>query len=160
MSIAPRRATPALLQIDAILRRLIGRDALTEVCRFLRHEFSHFAWVGVYQKDGEVLRLAGWNGPAPTEHTVIALDRGVCGRAAREGRTIVVDDVRAAPEYLACFFETRAEIVVPVRDPSGVLGEVDIDGTSVAAFDRSDAQFLEAVAAKLAPVLATLPPPP
>ncbi len=154
MSVPPRRATPALLQVDAVLQRLGGADALTEVCRYLRQEFSHFDWVGVYRKDGERLRLAGWNGAAETEHTVIALDRGVCGRAARENRTVVVDDVRAAPEYLACFVDTRAEIVVPVRDRSGgVLGEIDIDGTSVGAFDASDAAFLESVAAKIAPVL-------
>ena len=56
---------------------------------------------------------------------------------------MIVDDVNADPNYLACFLETRAEIVVPVRLEGAVVGEIDIDGNSVRAFDASDRQFLE-----------------
>jgi len=57
--------------------------------------------------------------------------------------------VRSDPNYLACFLETRAEIVVPIRDEARVVGEIDIDGNAVRAFDGSDRRFLEAVAGKL-----------
>lgn len=154
MPVRDRQTTPSLLQVDAILKRLNGAAALSEVCRFLRHEFSHYRWVGVYRRDGATLVLEGWDGAAATEHTRIPIDRGVCGRAAREGRTVIVDDVRAAPEYLACFIETRSEIVVPIRDGNEVVGEVDIDGNEVGAYDESDRRFLEQVAQKLAAPLA------
>jgi L-methionine (R)-S-oxide reductase len=161
VSVPPRQTAPALLQIDAVLGRLQGKDALKEVCRYLRAEFPHYRWVGVYALHGETLRLAGWDGDQATEHTEIPLGQGVCGRAARERRTVVVDDVRTAPEYLACFLETRAEIVVPVMDGGTVLGEVDIDGNEVKAFDASDAAFLGRVAAKLvAPLRDVVDPPP
>lgn len=163
MTIPPRQVKPALLQIDAINLRLAGRNALQEVCRFLTHEFSHFRWVGIYRLDGDTLVLDGWDGPQPTEHTRIPLDRGICGQAARENRSVVVDDVRAAPEYLACFLETRAEIVVPIRSEGRVLGEIDVDGTAVKAFDVSDRRFLESAAAKLVvpiKIAAAEPPPP
>jgi GAF domain-containing protein len=158
MSLQSRQATPALLQVDAILARLDGADALTEVCRYLRHEFAHYRWVGVYRCDGPLLRLEGWNGPQATEHTVIPIGSGICGLAARENRTIVVGDVRARPEYLACFLETRAEIVVPIRRGSTVLGEIDIDGHEVNAFDDTDGRFLERVAERLVPVLGRINP--
>jgi L-methionine (R)-S-oxide reductase len=163
VSVAPRASTPALLQIDAILGRIDGRQALTEVCRFLHESFRHYRWVGVYRVDGAMLVLDGWDGPAATEHTRIPIERGICGQAARENRTVVVDDVRSAPEYLACFIETRAEIVVPIRDGERAIGEIDVDGNEVGAFDRTDSAFLEAVAAKLVgPVrrAATEPAPP
>ncbi|HTW55032.1 MAG TPA: GAF domain-containing protein [Thermoplasmata archaeon] len=163
MPVLPRAATPAVLQVDAIVARLSGRAALAEVCRFLRHSFPHYRWVGVYRRDGDALVLDGWDGPAPTEHTRIPIDRGVCGRAVREERTVVVDDVRTAPEYLACFRETRAEIVVPIRDGATVVGEIDIDGNEVSAFDASDRSFLETIAARLAGAVraaAAEPPPP
>lgn len=154
MSVPPRQVTPALLQVDAILGRLSGVQAIAEVCRFLRHEFSHYHWVGVYRKEGTELVLDGWEGDQPTEHVRIPIDKGLCGRAARENRTVIVDDVNAAPEYLACFLDTRAEIVVPIRATSGeVLGEIDIDGKVVKAYDVSDQRFLEQVAGKLAPAL-------
>jgi len=161
VSVPPRQTTPALLQIDAVLTRLQGKDALQEVCRFLRMEFPHYRWVGVYALDGETLRLSGWDGDQPSEHVEIPVGQGVCGRAAREKRTIVVDDVRTAPEYLACFLETRAEIVVPVMDGPTVLGEIDIDGNEVKAYDASDAAFLGQVAKKLVrPLQDVLAPPP
>jgi L-methionine (R)-S-oxide reductase len=161
MTVSPKATRPALLQIDAILARLSGAAALEEVCRFLRSSFPHYRWVGVYRRDGATLVLDAWQGNAPTEHTRIPIERGVCGRAVREGRTVIVDDVRSDPEYLACFLETRSEIVVPIRDASGVIGEIDIDGTVEAAFDGSDRTFLEAVATKLggAVALAAADPP-
>jgi L-methionine (R)-S-oxide reductase len=150
VSVPPRQTTPALLHVGAILSHLQGKDALQEVCRFLRAEFPHYRWVGVYALRGETLSLVAWEGDQPTEHVEIPLGRGVCGRAARERRTVVVDDVRADPDYLACFLETRAEIVVPVTDHGVVLGEIDIDGTAVKAFDATDASFLQKVAEKVA----------
>ncbi len=149
MSVSSRATTPALLQVDAILGRLAGRAALQEVCRFLRESFRHYRWVGVYRVEGTELVLDAWDGPAATEHTRIPIERGVCGRAVRENRTVVVDDVRAAPEYLACFLETRAEVVVPIREGDRVVGEIDIDGNEVGAFDRTDGTFLEQVARRL-----------
>jgi L-methionine (R)-S-oxide reductase len=159
MTIPAKASTPALLQIDAILTRLNGPAALEEVCRFLRSSFSHYRWVGVYRRDGATLVLDAWNGDQPTEHTRIPIERGICGRAAREGTTVIVDDVRSDPEYLSCFLETRAEIVVPIRTATQVLGEIDIDGNAVRAFDASDRAFLEAVATKLIRDVASAPPP-
>jgi L-methionine (R)-S-oxide reductase len=153
MTVRPRDATASLLQIDAVLARLSGRDALAEVCRFLRASHPAYRWVGVYRLDGKELALEAWDGPAATEHVRISVDRGVCGRAARDGRTVIVDDVRSDPEYLACFLETRAEIVVPIFDGGAVVGEIDIDGNEVGAYDASDRAFLERVAGRLATAL-------
>jgi len=69
---------------------------------------------------------------------------------------VIVDDVSADPDYLACFLETRSEIVVPIRAGGLVVGEIDVDGNSVKAFDASDGRFLELVAGKVAPILAAL----
>ncbi len=163
MSVRAQEARPSLLQIDAILSRLEGVDALHETCRFLTAAFPHYRWVGIYRVEGAELVLDAWDGPAPTEHVRIPIGQGVCGRAAREGTTVVVDDVREDPEYLACFVETRSEIVVPIRDGTRVLGEIDIDGTAVGAYDASDRAFLEEVAVRLARPLTgggAGPPPP
>jgi L-methionine (R)-S-oxide reductase len=163
VSVPERRAVPALLHVDSILSHLQGRAALSEVCRFLQAEFAHYPWIGVYRLEGDTLVLEAWEGAEATEHTRIPLARGICGQAARENRTVIVDDVSASPEYLACFLSTRSEIVVPVREGATVLGEIDIDGTRVKAFDASDRTFLERVAAKIAPavrVAASEPPAP
>jgi len=154
MTVPDRATTPALLQVDAILSRLSGRQALAEVCRFLRHSFPHYPWAGIYRVEGTDLVLDAWDGPRATEHSRIPIARGICGQAVRENRSVVVDDVRADPNYLACFLETRAEIVVPIHHEGVVVGEIDIDGNSVKAFDASDRRFLESVAAKLGAAVA------
>jgi GAF domain-containing protein len=78
------------------------------------------------------------------------MGRGICGAAATEKATIVVDDVNADPRYLACSLETRSEIVVPIMRGEQVLGELDIDSDKPAAFGPSDRALLERAAAALA----------
>ncbi|HET7685865.1 MAG TPA: GAF domain-containing protein [Candidatus Limnocylindria bacterium] len=124
----------------------------------LHERFAHYDWVGIYWVDpaGRELHLGPWVGPEATEHTVIPIGVGICGAAAASGRTEIVDDVNADPRYLACFTTTRSEIVVPIFDGGQVVGEIDIDGSDPAAYDETDARFLEEVAALLAPLRPTV----
>lgn len=117
----------------------------------LADAFEHYHWTGIYLLDGEELVLGPYVG-LPTEHQRIPLGRGICGAAASEGRSIVVDDVRADPRYLSCFLSTRSEIVVPILDGRRVIGEIDVDSDRPAAFGKADRLLLEAVAARLAPL--------
>jgi hypothetical protein len=68
--------------------------------------------------------------------------RGICGAAAAEKATIVVDDVNADPRYLACSLDTRSEIVVPIMRKGEVLGELDVDSDRPAAFGPEDKRLL------------------
>jgi len=110
-----------------------------------------YNWVGFYwlePDDPRTLELGAFVG-APTEHTRIPVSSGICGAAVALGDTIVVDDVRADPRYLACSMETKSEIVVPIRAHGRVVGEIDIDSHSAAAFGPADRAFLEACAASI-----------
>ena len=60
--------------------------------------------------------------------------------------TIVVDDVNTDPRYLSCSIKTRSEIVVPIFAGETIVGEIDIDSHTPAAFDDSDRTFLEETA--------------
>jgi L-methionine (R)-S-oxide reductase len=112
-----------------------------------------YTWVGIYLREGDELVLGPFVG-TPSPHTRIPLGRGICGAAATERRTIIVDDVRADPRYLACSLETRSEIVVPIIAGGRVLGEIDIDSDQHAAFDDTDRTLLERIAVALARRLA------
>jgi L-methionine (R)-S-oxide reductase len=116
----------------------------------------HYTWVGIYLLDGDELVLGPFVG-APSPHARIPLGRGICGAAATERRTIVVDDVRTDPRYLACSLETRSEIVVPIIADERVLGEIDIDSDRHAAFGEADRRLLAPIAAALAARLARPP---
>ena len=142
--------------IDRLQELLAGTSlsdkVLPQFCRELRAGISHYNWVGVYllEENDTMLVLHGWDGPAATEHVRIPIGQGICGLAAREAQTVIVDDVRADPRYLQCFLQTRAEIVVPIFSGGRVIGEIDIDSDRVAAFNATDRVFLEWCAGKLA----------
>jgi GAF domain-containing protein len=71
------------------------------------------------------------------------VSEGICGAAVATGETLVIDDVRADPRYLACSLETQSEIVVPIRVRGKIVGEIDIDSHARAAFGGADRNFVE-----------------
>jgi L-methionine (R)-S-oxide reductase len=137
----------------AILAERDPRSAMERTVAILKQELSDYTWVGIYLLEGDELVLGPFLGK-PSPHTRIPLGSGICGAAATQRATIVVDDVNADPRYLACSVETKSEIVVPIMDGGRVLGEIDIDSDRPAAFGAADRTLIEAVAALLAPRIA------
>ena len=80
--------------------------AMTQAVRLLKDAIPYYSWVGIYLLDGDELVLGPFLGK-PSPHTRIPLGRGICGAAATEKTTIVVDDVNADARYLACSIETQ-----------------------------------------------------
>ena len=137
---------------DSVAAAGDAQRAMEEAVRVLAAERPNYTWTGIYMLDGHELVLGPFVGK-PSPHTRIPLGRGICGAAATEKATIIVDDVNADPRYLACSIETRSEIVVPIMLDGNVLGEIDIDSDRPAAFGEDDRALLERVAALLAPRL-------
>ena len=79
----------------------------------------------------------------------IPLGQGVCGIAASEGKTQLVEDVHAFPGHIACDAVTNSELVVPVARDGHVIAVIDLDSPEPARFDAEDAAGIEAVAAML-----------
>lgn len=141
---------PLTDQILAAIAQAPDADAaMTEAVRLLKEGLPHFTWAGIYLLEGDELVLGPYLGK-PSPHTRIPLGRGICGAAATEKATIIVDDVNSDPRYLACSLETRSEIVVPIMRGPQVLGEIDIDSDRAAAFGEADRVLLERIAAALA----------
>ncbi len=142
------QAKEILVGLDTALGASRGKAAREAIVKFLVASVPTYSWTGIYAVDGNDLVLEAWAGPSPTEHTRIPLGKGVCGFAAKAGRTEIVSDVGKDPRYLQCFLSTKAEIVVPVLSQGQVVGEIDIDSDQLDAFSSVDKEFLEAVAKK------------
>jgi GAF domain-containing protein len=147
--------TPAVLDAESRIRHAIDAApdldaALRAAVAGLAASSARYHWVGIYRLEGDTLVIHDEIG-TPTPHRRIPLAQGLCGAAARERATIVVDDVRSDPRYLACSPATRSEIVVPIVAPDGrVFGEIDIDSDEPAAFGEADRGLVEALAAAIA----------
>ena len=110
------------------------------------HDTFGWWWVGFYRVVEDALVLGPFQGPMAC--TRIARGRGVCGTAWREDKTLLVPDVDSFPGHIACSSASRSEIVVPVHNADGIVTAVlDIDSTELSAFDDTDRQWLEKVAA-------------
>ena len=122
------------------------KDLMVGVCRLLHERMLKYSWVGFYMLEPganpPMLVLGAFVG-AMTPHRRIPLNQGICGAAATSGKTIVVDDVRKDPRYLACSLETKSEIVVPVFVKGEVVGELDIDSHFPAAFGPEDQKLVQ-----------------
>lgn len=147
------RHTAALTAIRSALAEAPNTpQAMQATVQLLAKHLPDYTWTGIYLLDGNELCLGPFVGK-PSPHTRIPLGRGICGAAAAEKATIIVDDVNADSRYLACSLDTKSEIVVPIMKDSEVLGELDIDSDRPAAFGPDDQRLLEQVAELLAPRL-------
>jgi len=121
-------------------------DLLFRICEFLKQEVYHYDWVGFYILDKEKNELV--LGPfvgKPTQHTHIAIGKGICGQVAANGQTMVVQDVKQVENYISCGLEVQSEIVVPVLKNGKFIAELDIDSHSPAPFNEEDNEFLAKV---------------
>lgn len=144
------QAKEVLKRLDSAVGSSSGHSTRELVVRLLNSEVPSYSWVGIYEVEGSDLVLDAWSGPAATEHTKIPIGRGVCGFAAKAGRTEIVSDVSKDPRYLQCFLSTKSEIVVPILSSGRVVGEIDIDSDQLDSFSSVDREFLEAVGRKVA----------
>jgi L-methionine (R)-S-oxide reductase len=121
-------------------------DLMQQMVKLLHERVLKYNWVGFYMlepgAEPPVLVLGAFEG-AMTPHTRIPLNQGICGAAASSGQTVVVDDVRKDPRYLACSLETKSEIVVPVFVNGKVVGELDIDSHFPAAFTPEHQELVQ-----------------
>ena len=129
-------------------------DPLSPIGSAVRYVASlspFFAWVGVYVLKGDTLELDPYLGE-PSEHTRIPIGVGVCGTAVATGQDQNIPDVRAISNYLSCSLKTRSELVVLIRDPrsKGILGQIDIDSHTPAAFSEELESQVRKVADELA----------
>ena len=103
-----------------------------------------FNWAGFYlMKDGALVLGPFQGKPAVSK---IQVGSGVCGTAALQRATQVVQDVHACENHIACDLNSRSEIVVPLEKNGRFFGVLDIDSPEVSRFDEEDQSGLEQAA--------------
>lgn len=129
-------------------------DKLEKICHLLDQEIPYYNWTGFYFKNGdkEELILGPYVG-APTDHTVIPFEKGICGQVAVSNETFVVSDVNKESNYLSCSIDTKAEIVVPIIKNGENIGQIDIDSHSLDPFTDEDRELLEWLCSEIAKII-------
>ena len=128
---------------DALLRKAVRLISVDE----------RFDWTGVYLLKEEELWLHNYVGE-PTDHAKIPVGSGICGRAVAERMNLNVPDVSAEDNYLVCNPDVLSEMVILIRAGDDILGQINLDSETKAAFTEDDEIALIGVADKLAEQLA------
>jgi L-methionine (R)-S-oxide reductase len=101
-------------------------------------------WVGFYFLRGQELILGPFQGkPACVR---IPLGKGVCGAAAAQQKTLIVDDVHQFSGHITCDAASNAEIVIPLLNNKQLFGVLDIDSPQLARFQAPEQAALEELA--------------
>lgn len=123
------------------------------------HSTFHFWWTGFYlvkDKTAPNTNAATANANAQLTNTLvlgpfqgpiactrIPYNKGVCGTAWAQNRTIIVPNVHEFPGHIACSSASNSEIVVPIRKNGEVIAVLDIDSIEYNTFDAIDRKYLE-----------------
>jgi L-methionine (R)-S-oxide reductase len=143
----------AVAALRGAFSRDVGRQALlTLAAERIRGAGAPYTSVYLYMLHGADLVLEAYAG-RETEHTRIAVGRGVCGTAVATGQDQNVPDVTAVANYLACNSWTRSELVVLIRRGSLILGQIDIDSDEPDPFTADEEEAVRKVADALAVLL-------
>ena len=110
----------------------------------LLNTLPNINWCGFYLLSGDRLFLGPFKGDVAC--TIIPLSKGVCGYAARNKQTVVVDDVNQFEGHIACSSLSKSEIVVPIIKNNQVVAVIDIDSPILDRFSEKEAMELEELA--------------
>lgn len=120
------------------------KDSLANLCNtsaILWMLLDDINWAGFYLFKNDKLILGPFQGkPACTN---IEIGKGVCGTAAKELRTVIVENVHSFPGHIACDSETNSEVVVPIIKNDKLVAVLDIDSPILNRFDNEDGKYLE-----------------
>jgi GAF domain-containing protein len=162
MSFEPRkeqdRAANLALLADTVPSMLDGEDdpiaALANISAVINFYLDDINWVGFYILKGTELVLGPFQGlPACTR---IGEGKGVCGRAAAEGKPLIVADVHAFPGHIACDAASNSEMVVPLFKDGRVYGVLDVDSPLLNRFSGPEAAVLTRIGQEISAFLSGL----
>ncbi len=113
---------------------------LSNASALLNDYLDDISWVGFYLFKNNHLILGPFQGRVAC--TTIELDKGVCGKAARDLKTVIVPNVHEFEGHIACDSRSNSEIVLPIIINNKLYGVLDIDSTSFNRFNETDEKEL------------------
>ncbi|HEY3939971.1 MAG TPA: GAF domain-containing protein [Bryobacteraceae bacterium] len=140
------------------LSELLGEETnfianAANTAALLFHSLPDVNWVGFYFAEDEELILGPFQGrPACVR---IPFGKGVCGAVARNGQSLVVQDVHKFAGHIACDTASQSEMVVPLLNWGNLIGVLDIDSPVLNRFDEEDKEGIESIVSVFVASLAT-----
>lgn len=130
-----------------------GDEAMHYICESIHEKLNDYDWVGFYlvsKNEERMLELGPYVGEH-TDHLKIPFGKGICGQTAESQETFLIDDVSKEENYIACSIHVKSEIVVPMFKNTRMIGQIDIDSSTINAFNDADEIFLKEICSLISP---------
>jgi signal transduction histidine kinase/DNA-binding response OmpR family regulator len=147
---AERQRSGQLTLLNSLIREfagLLSRERILETAARRIAESFGFPVVALGLPDfaSGLLRVAASVTPEGLTDTLLPLGKGVVGRAIRERRTVVVDDVAEDPDYVEMVATTRSEAAVPIFSGADLVAMLNVESDARRAFGRGQVIALQAL---------------
>ena len=101
----------------------------------------------------ETVAITGYD-IAGLPSTRIPFGKGIIGAAAKERRPILVQDTLNDPRYYGVDDSTRSELALPIIFGDEVMGVLNMESDTVAAFDDNDQEIMIALVNNIGAIIA------
>jgi phosphoserine phosphatase RsbU/P len=143
-----------LLEVADVVNTTLDLDTLLKrVAELVRRviDFEIFAILLVNEKTQELRsRFQIGHPPEVAERLRVRMGEGVTGQAALRREAVLVNDVSADRDYIACIPEVKAELAVPLIVKNRCIGVLDINARQANYFREEHARLLAVLASRIA----------
>ncbi len=126
-----------LQRVGEVVKRVIDYEIFSILLLNERHQELRFRF-----QIGHV--------PEVVERIRVKVGQGVTGRAVKERRTILVDDVSTDQSYIEAVPRVRSELAVPLINKNKVIGVMDLEAREPGYFKEDHARLLSLIASRIA----------
>ncbi len=143
-----------LLEVADVVNTTLDLDTLLKrVAELVRRviDYEIFAILLVNEKTQELRsRFQIGHPPEVAERLRVRMGEGVTGQAALRREAVLVNDVAANRDYIACIPEVKAELAIPLIVKNRCIGVLDINARQANYFREEHARLLTVLASRIA----------
>jgi signal transduction histidine kinase/ActR/RegA family two-component response regulator/uncharacterized protein YigA (DUF484 family) len=144
LSEAAERHANELELLDEVLTAVAGEAGLPAIIRTVVEGIARtfgYTQVSLYLLSGDILVCQHQVGYRTIVER-IPLDRGISGRVARTGEPVLLEDVKADPEFIGAIEGIVSEVCVPLLDQGRVVGTLNVESTNGVVMGSADLRIV------------------
>src|SRR5215467_10130543 len=152
---SPRMDVEALLvEVADVLNTTLDLDTLLQrVAEVVKRviDYEIFSILLLNERAQELrFRFQIGHLPEVADRIRVKVGEGVTGRALKERRAILVDDVTKESDYIEALPRVRSELAVPLITKNKAIGVLDLEAREPSYFKEEHARLLELIASRIA----------
>ena len=143
-----------LVEVADVLNTTLDLDTLLQrVAEVVKRviDYEIFSILLLNERAQELrFRFQIGHSPEVAERIRVKVGEGVTGRAVKERRAILVDDVSKETDYIAAVPRVHSELAVPLINKNRVIGVMDLEARERAYFKEEHARLLSLIGSRIA----------